>query len=237
MFGPNVCLVQRIFYSPLQAAIRWANLLDDEGKILDNIGSDIRPTIKQLEKWPLVYLYCERIFDAIIHGELPCGKNGVRCKVEVDDPDLTVRHIDLRRWVIEFYPAEKPGFLFSSCERYISNGNDPRDRLHNSLNHQAVYMNDEHGHYKNYIVPDENKNDLRPRAEDSYLVILGGLCYLLFSQKLVDLTNQESLINILTTHFPDVPGMSQSTLRMKFAKANRTFSPYQKIFISSTSKM
>src|SRR3546814_15461747 len=58
-------------------------------------------------------------YDGILNGELPYGKNGIT----LNDPkllnslDLTVRHVDLKRWMRTHYPEHRPGFLFSRGER------------------------------------------------------------------------------------------------------------------------
>ncbi|MBN0016640.1 hypothetical protein JTL76_35700, partial [Pseudomonas aeruginosa] len=64
-------------------------------------------------------LCTERIFDGILNGELPFGQNGIttRDSTLIDSPDLTVRHVDLKRWMRQHYPEQRPGFLFSRSER------------------------------------------------------------------------------------------------------------------------
>ena len=113
MIDNDIFQEQKIYYTPLQAAIRLSNLGDLEQIILGQLGSNPRPRKKQLSKWPAVYLFNERIFDAIINKELPCGKNGVTCEIQPNDPELTVRHIDLKRWISAYYPSARPRFLFN----------------------------------------------------------------------------------------------------------------------------
>ena len=247
MFAFNICLIQRIYYSPMQAAIRWANLVDIEDEILQKTGSSLRPSVEQLANWPLVFLYNERIFDAIIHGELPRGKKGVNSEISIDDPDLTIRHVDLRQWLAKYFPLDKPCFLFSECERSAANGHDARHRPSYATNRLTFCEKGLKQHNKYYLgnaVSLNNEqveelrqrtNELSQRAEDAYLVIIGAMCSLIFKQKLSDLTNQESMINALKSYYPDVPGMSESNLRTKLARAKRAFTPYQKIFHLSSS--
>ncbi|MEF2182547.1 hypothetical protein ABL988_32985, partial [Pseudomonas aeruginosa] len=70
-------------------------------------------------RWNECRLHSERIYDGILNGELPYGKNGIT----LNDPnllnslDLTVRHVDLKRWMRTHYPEHRPGFLFSRGER------------------------------------------------------------------------------------------------------------------------
>ena len=56
--------------------------------------------------------YAERIFDALTHGELPGGKAGIVLDSQRPalDDELTVRHVDLKAWMSQFYPGDRPGF-------------------------------------------------------------------------------------------------------------------------------
>ena len=37
----------------------------------------------------------------------------------LDDPQLTVRHVDLKAWMAHYYPGDRPGFLFDDIERSV----------------------------------------------------------------------------------------------------------------------
>ena len=69
--------------------------------------------------WTELRLCTERIYDAIFNGELPYGCNGItqNDKALWDSPDLTIRHVDLKRWMRDQYPEQRPAFLFSRRER------------------------------------------------------------------------------------------------------------------------
>ena len=59
-------------------------------------------------------LHAERIFDALTHGELPGGKAGIVLDSQrpaLDDPELTVRHVDLKAWMSSSTPAIGRGFV------------------------------------------------------------------------------------------------------------------------------
>ena len=230
--NPGDYCFQRIYYKPIEAAIRWANISYEEEKILKCIGTSIRPTMGELEQWPLVYLFSERIFDAIIHDELPVAKNGIRCKVEVDNPDLTVRHIDLRRWMAEYYPFENPCFLFTDAKKFVSNGNDPHDRLYYKVNQHSDCSDDffvsnlpqESGEDSSFI--NGHQPDLKQRAENTYLSIIGAMLSIILNESSFETSqkrfkNQEALIYEMLERYPGYTGLSERTLRTKFAMAKR----------------
>ena len=218
--------IWKIYYRPLEAAIRWV-AIDDEQKILKSVGGDLRPDLNRLSRWPAVYFYNELIHDAIINKELPCGKNGVTCEVSPDDPDLTVRRIDLIRWASKNYPFDKPGFLFSEEERGISTGIDIRALLTLLINNHLLK---ESVSYQNQTIKNlerqctslkENPGELKERSENTYLSIIGAMLDILVKDSPCELSNQEAIIDALLTHFPGRPGLSERTLRSKFAAARR----------------
>ena len=111
----------RVFYRPIEAAIRWSGLLRFETRILDAMNGKGVPDLDDFPRWPMLRLNTERIFDALRNGELPYGKSGVTSNDPsfLDDPDLTVRHVDLKAWMARFYPDQKPTFLFDEIERQL----------------------------------------------------------------------------------------------------------------------
>src|SRR3546814_9303499 len=73
--NPSTSLV---FYRPIEAAIRWAGLLRYEQEILSTISSPRNlPRTLGYPRWDDVLLCMDRIYDAVIHRELPYGQNGV----------------------------------------------------------------------------------------------------------------------------------------------------------------
>jgi hypothetical protein len=50
------------------------------------------------------------------------GKAGIVLESQrpaLDDPDLIVRHVDLKAWMSYYYPGERPPFLFDEIERAL----------------------------------------------------------------------------------------------------------------------
>ena len=112
----------KTYYRPIEATIRWCGLLRFELHILKALGQRALPEVREFPRWPLLRLNAERIFDALTHGELPCGKAGLvqaSQRPSLDDPDLTVRHVDLKVWMSHYYPSERPSFLFDDIERAL----------------------------------------------------------------------------------------------------------------------
>ena len=89
----------KIYYRPIEAAIRWSGLLRFERSILATLGRRCIPEETEFPRWPLLRLNTERVFDALAHGEMPYGKEGLvrdTQGLELDDPSLTVAHSDDR---------------------------------------------------------------------------------------------------------------------------------------------
>ncbi|MEN1775821.1 hypothetical protein AAIH35_30775, partial [Pseudomonas aeruginosa] len=107
--------LSKVFYRPIEAAIRWAGLLRYKASILASIASPrCLPQTLDCPRWNECRLYSERIYDGILNSELPFGKNGITLNDPelVSSPDLTIRHVDLKRWMRTHYPEHRPGFLF-----------------------------------------------------------------------------------------------------------------------------
>jgi len=109
-------------YRPIEAAIRCAGLMRFEQKILDTLGPRVMPEPNEFPRWPMLLHFCERIFDALTHGELPYGKASLASDAQrpvLNDPTLIVRHVDLKTWMSHYYPGERPPFLFDGIEREL----------------------------------------------------------------------------------------------------------------------
>src|SRR5690606_36431059 len=111
----------KVFYRPIEAAIRWSGLTRFESRILKTLSDKALPGHHDFPRWPMLRLNTERIFDALVNGELPYGKAGITCEDPslLDDPGLTVRHVDLKAWMVRFYPDQRPAFLFDDIERQL----------------------------------------------------------------------------------------------------------------------
>ena len=235
----------RTYYRPIEAAIRWAGLLRFEPRILETLGERPLPKPEDFPRWPLLRLYTDRIFDGMAHGELAHGKAGIvrdNVRLELDNPALTIRHVDLKSWIAHYYPGEKPSFLFDEMERALHPAISPHSlsvllaereaakvelaelrQVHENLRaaHEALT--------KEHAARSAASNDdraLGSRSESTYLNVIGGLLSLLLGKSpggkpYSSFASQEAVINALVAHHGDQLGISKSTLENKFAQAKR----------------
>jgi hypothetical protein len=231
----------KAFYRPVEAAIRWSNLTRFESRILAAVKNGPLPDRNDFPRWPLLRLNTERIFDAVRNGDLPYGKAGITRQDPslFDDPELTVRHVDLKTWMSRFYPGERPSFLFDELEQ----------QLHPALRLESVQvlLADREALKIQLAAREQSFDTLRAeheslrqkveqwttsgrtttqRSEGTYLNIVGGLLTLLLGQSpsgkpYSSFGSVESVINALLAHHEGVHGISQRTLQAKFAQAKR----------------
>lgn len=231
----------RVFYRPIEAAIRWSGLLRFETRILDAMNGKGVPDLDDFPRWPMLRLNTERIFDAIRNGELPYGKSGVTSNDPsfLDDPDLTVRHVDLKAWMARFYPDQKPTFLFDEIERQLHSaiGIDAvqalladRVALKARLAEKERSFDVLHERHrvlcKRIESPSVAEHEVSPRSEGTYLNIVGGLLGLLLGKSpsgkpYSSFETMESVISALLAHHAGRPGMAERTLWAKLAQARR----------------
>lgn len=104
----------KLFYRPIEVAVRWCGLMNFETAILGAVDDHYRPNFKS-GAFPCIKNKLEILLDAMTHQELPYGCLGISVPAgtSVEPIFVTVRHIDLRNWFKEYYPLEKPDFLFS----------------------------------------------------------------------------------------------------------------------------
>ncbi len=67
----------KTYYRPIEAAIRWSGLLRFERRILATLGRRPLPEATEFPRWPMLRLNTERVFDALAHGEMRYGKEGL----------------------------------------------------------------------------------------------------------------------------------------------------------------
>lgn len=221
----------RIFYSPIEAAIRWSNLLKQEAEILAHTAAIAHPNADALHHWPSVGLNVERLYDAMHHSELPYGKAGITFNdpALLDTPEVTIRHVDLKQWMAKTYPNQKPSFLFDELEQQLHSAIDS-DTVQ-ALLMQIKALKAQLNNRSQPIKPRSNNGsqELMPRAETTYLNIIGGLLTLLLGQspggvRYSSFNTLESVISALIAHHNGRPGITERTLWAKFAEAKRQLS-------------
>ena len=233
----------KVFYRPIEAAIRWAGLLRYLPMILATIASPrFLPPSLNCPRWNECRLYSERIYDGILNGELPYGQNGLTLNDPkiLQAPDLTVRHVDLKRWMHTHYPEHRPRFLFSRGERMahpfssLETGQAilvERLALQAALEHarrQMRELQEQHDSLlkQSTVLLASKQCEISERAETTYLNIIGGMLTLMLGQSpsgapYSSFKTQEALVSALVAHYGGTMGITERTLNGKFANARK----------------
>lgn len=231
----------KVFYRPIEAAIRWSDLMQYETRILHEYTGIYALSEGPFSRWPVLVLNIERIFDGLRNGDLPYGKSGITCKdpTLLDDPELTIRHVDLKVWMSRFYPDQKPEFLFDDIERQSHLAISPdtvqillMDREAQKLKiaemEQRLHLFQEQCRLLSEKAADQKvvEREISPRSEATYLSIVGGLLTLLLGQspsgkRYSSFKTADSIISALLTYYPGRPGLSERTLWSKFKAARQ----------------
>ncbi|VVM69844.1 hypothetical protein PS673_01719 [Pseudomonas fluorescens] len=234
----------KIFYRPIEAALRWCNLMAYETQILKAAPS-WPATLKTIFPiWPCLHANTEKIYDAIHNGELMCGCLGISVPLgtRVDPLQLTIRHNDLKLWMLLYHPDQRPSFLFEnspndkvpiSTDSYLTLQAD-RDALQLKLRKsEQIYQSlledlQAIGLEKEEISQLLNtKKPVSDRSETVYLNIIGALLNLFLDQSpagnpLSVFKSQSAIVDAVIARYREVPGLSKRTLDEKFAAANRS---------------
>jgi len=234
----------KTFYRPIDAALRWCNLIRYETQIVQAAWSRPEELASLFPQWPCLHAAAEKIYDAIRNRELPYGCLGITVSTGsyVEPYQLTIRHSDLRHWMQIYYPDQKPGFLFESgrdAHEKVSIGTflalqADRDTLLRELNTLQNRLRDilidlravglERDDLKAIV---KTHGQLSERSELTYHNIIGALVSLLLDHSpagkpLSVFMNQAAIVDAIIARHKDVPGLSKRTLDEKFAVANRS---------------
>lgn len=246
-YNPKSCnALEKPFYRPAEAALRWCGLIDHEVEILAALhgGADV-PRIGQFPQWPCLKNNTEKILDAISNGDIPYGRDGktVTNNEQVRPDRRTVRHTDLREWMAKHYPDQKPAFLFDETERQTHaafNADSFRAlqadleatrvklaKANESVASKTREMEGMLGELTSLRAMVDQANTPSDRAETTYLNIIGALMALMLGETPAGkpqsvFKNQVAIINALLVHHADKPGISERTLQEKFAAAKRS---------------
>lgn len=234
----------KIFYRPIDAALRWCNLYHYEAEIVQATWSYTEELSTLFPQWPCLYITTEKIYDAIRNRELPYGCLGISVPLgsHVEPAQLTIRHSDLRHWLQVYHPDQKPSFLFGSRRddhEKINLGaflalQADRDILLRELNalqrhHQDILKDLQTVglELENLKTMAKTHGPLSERSETTYQNIIGVLLNLFLDHSpagnpLSVFKNQTSIVDAIIARHTDVPGLSKRTLDQKFAAANRS---------------
>ena len=221
----------KVFYHPMEAAIRWSNLIRFEDQILQKIGAKKIPGQDDFPRWPMLRLNTERIFDALWNGDLAYGRAGIT----IDDPSL----VDLKIWMSLFYPDQKPEFLFDAVERQMhpAIGVETIQTLIAEKEALRIRLADREQSFnilyeQHQLLREQAKSlgaagrEVSARSETTYLNILGGLLNMMLGKSpggmpYSSFETMESVISALLAHYEGRPGISERTLWAKFTAAKR----------------
>lgn len=244
-YDPNSCnALQRPFYRPVEAAIRWCNLIQHEAAILQALSGSPAPTTEQFPQWPCLKANTEKILDAIVHGELTCGRDGrpVAADDHVAPGRRTVRHTDLREWMAKYHPGSKPAFLFDEVERAAHsaiNADSFRalqidrdaalaelERVRTRANETTAERDALRGECESLRATVDRMGAPSDRAEATYLNIIGALLELVLGRTPSGkphsvFASQAAVIDALLAQQDKRLGISKTTLEAKFAEARR----------------
>jgi len=234
-------------YTILEAAVRLAGYFEQEPAIKECLGAS--PNEQKCSQWPTLHLHLCRIHDAICHDELTCYQEGIAYSgvgkhLPVDDPNLTIRHVDLRKWIQSFYPYETHPFLFGpdyvpqtiserafqvlrteleAKEIELARSKESLNRLQT----ECESLSRQYGELAEMQKLEEaEKEGSSHRRVLSDLNIIDSLRLFLLGERIVGnprtpFKSGNALIAALVKSFPQRPGMSARTLRARFAEANR----------------
>jgi len=231
--------LSEVYYRPIDAAIRWAGLYRFRDDLIMTVRSGRLSATQDCPRCSELRLYTDRIYDAIFHGELPYGLNGITMndKSLWDSPDLTVRHVDLKRWMLRTYPEQRPAFLFSRHER-IAHPVITLEAGHALLvEREALKSQLEQCRHQLHQLQEQQKKQGSPnltcalcplsdRAETTYLNIIGAMLALMLGRTpsgapYSSFNSQEAIIGTLIAHHDKLMGITERTLQAKFAQARR----------------
>lgn len=238
--------LEKAYYTPVEAALRWCNLIAHEVLILERVGLDVLPGVGMFPQWPCLRVNAEKILDAIHNGEIAYGRDGktVSPGEQVAKHRLTIRHSDLKAWMAKNYPNQKPSFLFDVVEQQLHAGitvdayqtlqaenKRLNIRLANAVKtfqqqkQEISELQGERDSLRQMV--DNAVQHIDGRSETTYLNIIGGLLSLMLGnspsgRKMSEFANQGAIISAMLANFEGIPGISVRTLEGKFSEANKS---------------
>lgn len=236
----------KLFYRPIDAAIRWCNLMANESEILKSANDCPTLLSATFPQWPCLHANTEKIFDAVRNHELPFGYFGVTVAPDtpIDCRLLTVRHTDLKWWMLHHYPDQRPAFLFGelpaesqqiSFDSYLTLRAD-REALEVKLKASDAALRELLEELKAIGLERESlralvkaQGKLSERSETGYQHVIGALLETLLGSSPAGKPNsvfdsQAAIVDSITAHYEGTPGLSKRSLDEKFAAARRSLS-------------
>ena len=180
------------WYTIAEAAVRWCNI---RGRTIQLDEQNIPCDDPQN---PCLRIRAQEILFATDEGILPCGRDGKRVDPDehVARPRRTILHADLKKWMIENFPGDKPAFLFDEVERNLHPGVDvktynelkvrydardaqlkeTRERISELEQIKNQLENERNCLYKSIDALKQDNGDISQRKKNSLLVVIASLC-------------------------------------------------------------
>lgn len=235
---------EKLFYRPIEAAIRWCDLTAYESMILESAWGNSDFLNHAFPEWPSLYNTVWKILDAIRNNEIPYGALGVTVAsgTPVDLRLLTIRHSDLKQWMLHYHPDQRPSFLFSQTatdhetihySTFLVLQAD-RDALQVQLKATETKLQSLIDELKasglereNLRMLAENRQQLSDHSKASFLNVIGALVNIMLGssqagRKHSVFDSQASIVDSITAHYGDVAGLSKRSLDEKFAAGRRS---------------
>lgn len=189
---------------------------------------------------------CRAIHDAIASGLLPCSRESGKVVPAEEHVAPERRHVsrqNLKDWIAEQFPSDKPAFLFDEIERNTHSAINAdsfralqadRDALQAQLEKGReeykklrAEKNQLASENKALVEQTQSPKSLGPRAETTYLNIIGAMVELFLTKTPGGVAHsvfnsRASLIDALVASFGEKPGISKRGLEEKFTQAKRS---------------
>lgn len=245
MYDEGSCeLSYKPFYHPIEAAIRWCALLDNEAEILHSFALSPHTLSTAFPQWPCLYLNLEKLHDAVANKELRYGSLGIPVKPDTQVPSelLTVRHIDLKMWMTQYFPEQKPRFLFDQIERAVHPAistdsfqilQADRDALRVRLKELETTQQTERDVHAEVVTHRDqlmqaigDESTLNERSLRGHECVLGAVVQVVLGHSPAGkpysvFNTQDALVSAIVAHSGNVTGISKHSLDLKFAAAKR----------------
>ena len=231
------------FYPVPHAAALWCGV---PAEMIDTVLSQASMIARNIFNHPQIACLeprCRVLHDAINNSKLPCGRDGrgrwLESEEHVAQERRTISHHDLKEWVAQEFPTDKPDFLFDEIERETHSAINAesfralqadRDALERKLesSRQTIQRLELEKHeatakVKQYEAQGQSLDaGIDPRSEKTYLNVIGALLEVVTGTfKDETFSSETQLREFIAEKFDDLRGVRPRTTADIFASAKR----------------